>query len=72
MDFAYLGKFIRERMTGFRESCPGARVIIEVGRFAVCKHGVYVTKVLDRKVSYGKTYVILKNTMNGFLRPSLA
>ena len=72
LDFAYLGKFIRERMTGFRESCPGARVIIEVGRFAVCKHGVYVTKVLDRKVSYGKTYVILKNTMNGFLRPSLA
>ena len=31
-----------------------------------------MTKVLDRKTSYGKTYLILKNTLNGFLRPSMA
>ena len=48
------------------------RIIIEVGRYAVCKCGCYVTRVMDRKVSRGKTYVILKNTLNGFLRPSLA
>ena len=72
IDLPYLGEYIRERMQRFREVCPGTRVIVEVGRFAICKHGVYVTKVLDRKESYGKTYVILKNTMNGFLRPSLA
>ncbi len=32
----------------------------------------YVTKVIDRKLSQGKTFIILKNTMNGFVRPSLA
>ena len=36
------------------------------------KSGIYVTKVMDRKVSCGKTYLILKNTLNGFIRPSLA
>ena len=72
LDLPYLGKFVQEHIRKFREICPGTRVIIELGRFAVCKHGVYVTKVLDRKESYGKTFVILKNTMNGFLRPSLA
>ena len=38
----------------------------------VCKSGLYVMKVLDRKVSYDRTYIILHNTMNGFLRPALA
>ena len=46
--------------------------MIEVGRYAVGKSGIYVTKVMDRKVSCGKTYLILKNTLNGFIRPSLA
>ena len=27
---------------------------------------------MDRKVSHGKTYLLLKNTLNGFLRPSVA
>lgn len=72
LDLSYLGIFVQERMKEFRKICPGTKVIIEVGRYAVCKHGIYVTKVLDRKESYGKTYIILKNTLNGFLRPSLA
>ena len=48
------------------------RILIEVGRYAVCKSGYYATRVMDRKVSKGKTYIILKNALNGFLRPSIA
>lgn len=33
---------------------------------------MYVTTVLDKKISYGKTYIIVKNTLNGFIRPSMA
>jgi diaminopimelate decarboxylase len=44
--------------------------MIETGRYITCKSGVYVTKVVDRKVSCGKTILILKNTLNGFCRPS--
>lgn len=48
------------------------KIMIETGRYAVGKSGVYATTVLDRKVSRGKTYVILKNTLNGFVRPAMA
>lgn len=71
-DLSYLGSFVRKKINRFREKSPETRWMIEVGRYAICKSGVYVTKVLDRKVSRGKTYIILKNTLNGFMRPSLA
>lgn len=67
-----LGEAARQQLQAFRQQSPGTRVIIEVGRYAVGNHGLYVTHVVDRKVSHGKTYLILKNTLNGFLRPSLA
>lgn len=51
---------------------PSTRLIIETGRYAVCKSGIYVSRVMDRKVSRGKTYIILKNTLNAFMRPALA
>lgn len=56
----------------FQKAFPATRIIIETGRYIVGKAGIYATKVVDRKVSYGKTYILLKNTLNGFIRPSLA
>ena len=55
-----------------RRDMPHVTIYIETGRFAVGKAGVYVTKVVDKKTSFGKTYIILNNTLNGFIRPSLA
>lgn len=72
LDLMKLYAIIKESLNEYKNSCPETRIIIEVGRYAVCKSGVYITKVADRKVSYGKTYLILKNTLNGFIRPSLA
>ena len=72
LDTAGLGERVRELMERFRSRLPGIRILIEVGRYAVGKSGVYVTKVVDKKVSRGVTYVVLKNTLNGFIRPSLA
>lgn len=72
LDMPLLGAALEKELAGFRSMHPSTRVMIEVGRYAVCKSGVYVTKVIDRKVSRGKSYLILKNTLNGFLRPSLA
>ena len=42
----------------------GTEIFIETGRYAVGKSGIYVTKVMDKKTSYGKTFVILNNTLN--------
>ena len=49
-----------------------AKFIFETGRFPVCNAGSYYTKVIDRKVSRGKTFLIVQNALNGFIRPSIA
>ena len=72
LDMEALGAAAAQATAVFRANYPDTRIMIEVGRYAVCKSGSYVTKVIDRKVSHGKTYVILKNTLNGFVRPSIA
>ena len=72
LDLDGLSASINGDLTKYRALHPDTKLIIEVGRYAVCKSGLYVTTVLDRKTSYGKTYLILKNTLNGFIRPSIA
>ncbi len=49
-----------------------ARLMIETGRFPTAQAGTYWLKVVDRKVSRGKTYVIVENCMNGLQKPALA
>ena len=49
-----------------------ARLLIETGRFVVCNAGRYITPVVDKKVSHGTTYLIVRNGLNGFIRPAIA
>ena len=72
LDTKDLGRRTARLAEVFRERLPGARLILETGRYAVGKSGYYVTRVLDRKESMGTTFLILSNTLNGFLRPCLA
>ena len=72
LDIHSLGQSFDDMAEKFLEQIPGVKIFIESGRYIVGKAGTYVTTVLDKKVSMGKTYVILHNTLNGFIRPSLA
>lgn len=72
LDMKLLSADISSEIDKFKAKYPNTKLIMETGRYAVGKSGVYVTKVVDRKVSRGKTYLILKNTLNGFIRPSVA
>ena len=49
-----------------------ARLMIETGRFPTARAGTYWLKVVDKKFSRGKTYVITENCMNGLQKPALA
>lgn len=72
LDVAALGSAVQQNLTLYRNAHPHTKIMIEVGRYAVCESGIFVTTVLDRKISHGKTYLILKNTLNGFMRPALS
>jgi len=52
------------------ERMPEATPVIELGRFLVGECGVYVTKVLDRKVSRGKTFLVVDGGMHHQLAAS--
>ena len=70
VNLALLSQNFNCLMEYFRESFPNTKLMIETGRYVSCKAGTYVTKIIDRKVSCGKTFLILKNTLNGFAKPS--
>lgn len=49
---------------------PDARLTIELGRFIVEEAGVYVTRVIDRKVSRGRTFLVVHGGMHHQLAAS--
>jgi diaminopimelate decarboxylase len=51
-------------------SLPETRVVIELGRYIVGECGVYVTRVVDRKVSRGRTYLVVDGGMHHQLAAS--
>lgn len=72
LDLDQLKQGLQPAMKDFKEDFPDVNLIIEVGRYLVGNHGYYASRVMDRKLSQGQTFLILKNTLNGFIRPSLA
>lgn len=68
-DTAALGQEAQRLMTAFREKLPETRVCIETGRYVSGTAGTYAARVVDKKISYGKTFVLLNNTLNGFAVP---
>ena len=49
---------------------PDATPVIELGRYLVGESGIYVTRVLDRKVSRGRTYLVVDGGMHHQLAAS--
>ena len=49
---------------------PEARVVIELGRYIVGESGFYVTRVVDRKESRGKTFLVVDGGMHHQLAAS--
>lgn len=68
----WLGSEMEERISNFKMSHPKIKVFMESGRYIVGKCGTYVTHVIDKKKSRGKTFVILQNMLNGFFGPSMS
>jgi diaminopimelate decarboxylase len=53
-----------------RPNVPGARIIVELGRYIVGECGVYVTRVVDRKKSRGQTYLVVDGGLHHQLAAS--
>jgi diaminopimelate decarboxylase len=71
LDLAAVGQNLAGLLADvIRPRLPQARVVVELGRYIVGECGVYVTRVLDRKVSRGKTFLVVDGGMHHQLAAS--
>jgi diaminopimelate decarboxylase len=57
-------------VTEIRPALPKARVMLELGRYIVGECGVYITRVVDRKESRGRTFLVVDGGMHHQLAAS--
>ncbi|MGX7678045.1 pyridoxal-dependent decarboxylase, exosortase A system-associated [Jatrophihabitans sp. DSM 45814] len=71
LDLAAIGANLTELVGGpIATHFPDARVVIELGRYIVGECGVYVTRVIDRKTSRGKEFVMVDGGLHHQLAAS--
>jgi len=70
LDLAMVGEKLAEQMPEAKTRLPGARIVIELGRFLVGEAGIYVCRVIDRKISRGQVFLITDGGMHHHLAAS--
>jgi diaminopimelate decarboxylase len=58
LDLEPVGKTLGELSNTARAALPEAQLILELGRYIVGEAGIYVCRVVDRKVSRGRTFLV--------------
>lgn len=71
LDLSAVGDNLHELLDGpIAQRFPGASTVIELGRYLVGECGVYVTRVVDRKTSRGRDYLVVDGGMHHQLAAS--
>jgi len=71
LDLAPIGACLAELLqTKIRVKLPEARVVVELGRYIVGECGVYVTRIVDRKTSRGRTFLVVDGGLHHQLAAS--
>lgn len=70
VDLDVIGPGIRALAAEARRALPGTRIILELGRYFVGEAGLYVCRVIDRKVSRGQVFLVTDGGMNHHLAAS--
>jgi diaminopimelate decarboxylase len=71
LDLSAIGANLTDLLDSqLRPSLPDARVVVELGRYIVGECGVYVTRIIDRKESRGRTFLIVDGGLHHQLAAS--
>jgi len=70
LDLDVVAAGLHDLVAGPLADLPEAEPVVELGRYIVGECGVYVTRVLDRKVSRGRTYLVVDGGMHHQLAAS--
>jgi diaminopimelate decarboxylase len=71
LDLTAIGENLAGLMAdAIRPSLPSVRVVVELGRYIVGECGVYVTRIVDRKESRGKVFLVVDGGLHHQLAAS--
>ena len=70
LDLAPIGANLAALVERARTEMPEAQIVIELGRYLVGEAGVYVTRIVDRKVSRGQVFLVTDGGLNHHLSAS--
>ena len=70
LDIRAVGEALGARIAARPDSLSGTRFALELGRYLVGEAGVYLTRVVDRKVSQGETFLVVDGGLHHQLAAS--
>ena len=70
LDLAPIGENLARLAERAKEDMPQASLVIELGRYFVGEAGIYVTRIVDRKVSRGQVFLVTDGGLNHHLSAS--
>lgn len=70
LDLAPIGANLAQRLPEAKQRLPQAEVIIELGRYLVGESGLYVCRVVDRKISRGQVFLVTDGGLHHHLAAS--
>jgi diaminopimelate decarboxylase len=70
LDLGPIGAHLHQALPAVRAALPDAQVSIELGRYLVGEAGVYVARVIDRKVSRGQVFLVTDGGLHHHLAAS--
>ena len=70
LDLAPIGANLATIVAEAKQKLPQAEIVIELGRYLVGEAGLYVSRIIDRKISRGHTYLISDGGLHHHLSAS--
>lgn len=70
LDLAPVGAHLSHLLASLERELPGVRVVVELGRYLVGEAGIYVCRVLDRKISRGQLFLVTDGGLHHHLAAS--
>ncbi len=70
LDVDLIGQNLARLLTDVKSELPEAQVVLELGRYLVGEAGIYVCRVIDRKISRGQVFLVVDGGLHHHLAAS--
>ncbi|NML60322.1 pyridoxal-dependent decarboxylase, exosortase A system-associated [Massilia sp. RP-1-19] len=70
LDLEAVGANLKRLVPDVKRALPEAKIVIELGRYLVAEAGVYVCRVIERKVSRGQVFLVTDGGLHHHLAAS--